>query len=133
MPPTERHSSPQTGQQPIPALHGAPDIVREGRPAESTSWDLTVACVDRLLRDYHQWAIGDEVEREGKVSDAPDAELAELVRVFDSLPESLFDWLGSPDSPQRDARRYGDVSDIVMALEYAKAELGSRADSGRGK
>lgn len=77
-----------------------------------------------LLELAAHWGVGDDLDRERMVDDAPRAELEALVAAVDAVPESMYDWLAGPESySTQPAPEYLAVTCLTMAVDSARMRL----------
>jgi hypothetical protein len=81
-----------------------------------------------LIPYAEKWGIGDDYERERKISNATDAELVDLVRCFAAIDRNaFFAWLEGPESYDvKPTDEYVAFTCLTMAVESAKIEAKDR-------
>jgi hypothetical protein len=80
--------------------------------------------VRSLLPLAEEWGVGDDIDREEKVSTSSRAVLESLVSAVDSAADELWSWLAGPESRMRDpSPEYVAVSCMTMAADSARQEL----------
>ncbi len=84
--------------------------------------------VARLLPYAEEWGIGDDYDREMKVSKASDSQLLDLVGCIMTIDRhSLFAWLEGPESyDPNPSEEYVAFTCLTMAIEAAKIKGASR-------
>src|SRR5687768_11282325 len=81
-----------------------------------------------ILPFAEEWGIGDDYDRELKVSKGSDSELLELVGSINTIDiNSLFEWLERPESYNPNpSQEYLAFTCYTMAVESAKIKLRDR-------
>ena len=80
-----------------------------------------------LLAMAARWGIGDDYERELAIQNASEAELTELAKCLDDVPDRFWEWLAGPESyPPEPSGTYIQMSILVEAVDFARAHLRRR-------